>query len=144
MNNIFYAEDEPDDVFFLQRAFKEAGVQNALSVVTDGVAAVEYLSAKGKYADGIVYRQPCLVILDLNLPGKTGIQILQWIRKEYLNRRLPVLMLTSSVKESDIQRAYDEGANGFLVKPSNPVGLVLLSKAIKDYWLLHNRQPQAA
>jgi CheY-like chemotaxis protein len=142
MNNVLYVEDEPDDVFFLQRAFSDAGITNALSVVTDGMAAIDYLSGAGIYSDRVNHPQPCLAILDLNLPGRSGIEILKWIRNSQACRRLPVIMLTSSFKESDIHRAYDEGANSFLVKPSNPVALLLMAKAIKDYWLLHNRQPQ--
>ncbi len=139
INPILYAEDEEDDVFFVQRAFKDAGILNPLVVVPDGSLAVDYLSGTGPYLNRAEHRLPCLVLLDLNLPNQSGLEILKWIRKNPAICGLPVVMLTSSAQEADIHRAYIQGANGFLVKPGTPAELLTMIKAIKDYWLIHNR-----
>jgi CheY-like chemotaxis protein len=139
MNAILYAEDEEDDVFFIQTAFKQAAIENPLIIVPDGNRAVEYLAGTGSYADRSRHPLPCLGLLDLNMPGKSGLEVLQWIRSQPAICSLPVLMLTSSTQEADVHRAYIQGANGFLVKPSNPAALLTMVKAIKDYWLVQNR-----
>jgi CheY-like chemotaxis protein len=139
MNPIFYAEDEEDDVFFLRKAFEKAGVPNPLAVVPDGLAAIEYLSGNGEYSDRAGHPLPCLALLDLNLPNKSGLEILEWIRAQPSFSPLPVLILTSSTQEADVHRAYRLGANGFLVKPGKPDELLAMVKAIRDFWLIHNR-----
>jgi CheY-like chemotaxis protein len=136
---VLYAEDEEDDVFFVKKAFKDAGISNPLVVVPDGRLAVDYLSGVGLYADRKQHPLPCLVLLDLNLPETSGLEILKWIRIQPSICALPTLLLTSSSQEADIHRAYRQGANGFLVKPGNPAELLTMIKAIKDYWLLQNR-----
>jgi CheY-like chemotaxis protein len=121
---VLYAEDEEDDVFFLQRAFCEAGIANPLVVVSDGDAAMEYLSGTGRYENRAEYPFPCLVLLDLNLPARSGLDVLKWIRGQPAMCGLPVLVLTSSTQEADIQQAYLYGANAYLVKPGKPAELL--------------------
>ena len=132
---ILYAEDEQDDVFFMRRAFQAAGVANELVTVPDGQLAIEYLSVLGT-ADPLL--MPCLVLLDLNLPSKSGLEVLKWIRSRLMFCTLPVLVMSSSDQDSDIQRAYAAGVNGYLVKPGNPQKLQSMVKALKDYWLTYN------
>lgn len=138
LSPILYAEDEENDVYFLQRAFADASITNPLVIVRSGDAAVDYLSGEGDYADRVRYPLPCLALLDLNLPGKSGLEVLKWIRAQPSLCTLPVLMLTSSTQESDIHRAYVQGANGFLIKPGKPAELLAMVKALGEFWLVHN------
>jgi CheY-like chemotaxis protein len=136
---ILYAEDEESDAFFVQRAFKQADISQRIVVVPSGTAAMDYLSGAGEYADRSRYPLPCLVLLDLNMPGVSGLEVLKWIRATPTLSTLIVIVLTSSNQESDIHRAYAQGANGYLVKPGDAGEIVPMARAIKDYWLTQNR-----
>ncbi len=136
---ILYAEDEENDTFFLIRAFTQAGIANPLVNVTDGQAAIDYCLGRGRYANRVEHPLPCLMLLDLNMPKKSGIEVLKCIREEPSVRTLPVIVLTSSLQDSDIHRAYLNGANAYLAKPSQPEGLIAMAKAIQDFWLTRNR-----
>lgn len=138
---ILYAEDDENDVFFMQRAFKQAGIVNPLRTVPDGKHAIEYLEGTGPYANRLENPMPCLILLDLSMPGRSGLDVLKWVRSQPYTSELPVIVLTSSNQESDIHRAYLLGANGYLIKPGRPDELLLMVKGISDYWLAHNRTP---
>jgi CheY-like chemotaxis protein len=138
---ILYAEDDPNDVFFMQRAFKQAGIVNPLHIVTNGTLAIDYLAGAGPYANREIYPLPCLVLLDLNMPGKSGLDVLKWIRTQPSVSTLPIVVITSSNQDSDIHRAYLLGANGYLIKPGKPDELLVMVKGIRDYWLAQNRSP---
>jgi DNA-binding response OmpR family regulator len=84
------------------------------------------------------------LLLDLNLPKKSGLEVLKWIRNEPLVSTLPVIVLTSSLQDADIHRAYVQGANAYLVKPAKPDELVAMAKTIKDFWLSQNRTVEKA
>jgi CheY-like chemotaxis protein len=139
MKPIFYAEDNDDDVLFIQKAFKETGVNNPLVVVADGFEAMAYLAGNGNYADRARHPLPCLALLDINLPGKSGLEVLKCLRVQPATCSVPALMLTSSSHEADIHRAYLQGANGFLQKPGSPNEFVRMVEAIRDYWLRQNK-----
>jgi CheY-like chemotaxis protein len=136
---ILYVDDDDNDAFFLQRAFEQAGINHRLVVVEDGKAAIEYLAGNGAYTDRAKHPLPCLVLLDLNMPGVSGIEVLKWIRTTPSTCALPVIVLTSSNQDSDVHRAYVQGANGYLVKPSKIEEMIPMARALKDYWLLQNR-----
>jgi CheY-like chemotaxis protein len=129
---ILYAEDDENDAFLIERAFRKAEIPNRLVVVPDGSAAIDYLAGQGKYAARVGHPLPGLVLLDLNLPGKSGLEVLKWIRTHPPVCLLVVVVLTSSNQESDMHRAYLQGANGYLVKLSNPDEMLTMAKAIKD------------
>ena len=136
---ILYAEDEENDAFFLQRAFVQAAVGNPLVVVRNGQEAIDYCTGSGRFSNRDEHPLPCLVLLDLNMPRISGIEVLNWIRSQPSISNLPVIVLTSSLQEVDIHRAYSKGANAYLGKPSKPDELVAMVKSIKDFWLAHNR-----
>ena len=136
---ILYAEDDENDAFFLRRAFKTAEMPCALTVVTDGQEAIDYCRARGAYADRAAHPLPCLILLDLNMPIKSGIEVLEWIRREPSLAAIPVIILSSSLQASDIHLAYSRGARAYLVKPSVPDELVGIARAIKDF--LVNAKP---
>jgi CheY-like chemotaxis protein len=141
--SILYVEDEETDVMLLQHAFAKAGIRNPLQTVKDGKLAKDYLAGDGPFADRKLHPLPGLVLLDLNLPYWSGFEVLVWIREQPHLRRLPVIIFTSSSRPDDVARAYDAGANAYLVKPNALSDLTALTLALRDFWLLHNRLPGA-
>jgi DNA-binding response OmpR family regulator len=107
----------------------------------DGDAALNYLAGRPPYDDRTRYPIPSLVLLDLKLPRRSGLEILQWMREQEDLKSIPVIILTSSQQSLDIDRAYELGANSYLVKPVGFDGLLEMVKAIGMYWVLLNRTP---
>lgn len=135
---ILIVEDNPDDVFFMQRACKTAKIENPIQVAVDGQEAIEYLEGAGKFADRDKYPLPCLVLLDLKLPRKTGHQVLAWMRERSELITVIVVALTTSREPRDITEAYRLGVNAYLVKPSSPTLLAEMMAAIRDFWIREN------
>lgn len=136
---ILLVEDNEDDIFFMKRALKSAGVENPLQVATDGQQAIEYLQGEGKFSDRTEFPLPILVLLDLKLPYKNGHEVLRWIREQIEFEALVVIVLTTSRETSDIEKAYRIGANSYLVKPPGAPELVAIVNAFKQFWLTHNQ-----
>jgi CheY-like chemotaxis protein len=141
MKTILQIEDDPNDVFLLRHALTKAGVQNPVQVAIDGRQAIDYLKGVGKFADREKFPFPSLVLLDLKLPQVMGLAVLKWIRQQPWPA-LIVVMLTASAEKEDVKMAYDLGANGFLVKPSESSKLVDIVRSVRDFWLTHNTLPQ--
>ena len=135
MNHILHAEDDENDVMMMQRAFRRAAIESTYSTVRDGDEAMAYLVGMGKYENRRAYPEPTLVLLDLNLPKVSGFEILKRIRTNPSLARTPVVILSSSVLDDDVQRASLLGANGYLAKTGNPNRLVEMVKAMHNYWL---------
>ena len=114
---ILLAEDDQNDVFFMQRAFSQARLLNPLKVVRDGEETIHYLQGEGVYADRVQYPFPVLLLLDLRMPRRNGFEVLEWLRQQPGLKRLTVVVLTSSKEGPDINRSYDLGANSYLIKP---------------------------
>lgn len=132
---ILLVEDEENDVFFFKRAAKLAGISNPLRVAQDGREAIDYLNGTGAYADRTQYPLPSLVLLDLKLPHVMGLEVLKWIRERPEFKAIIVIVFTSSKLASDIDTAYQLGANLYVVKPSDPAQLQEMLVTIKLYWL---------
>jgi len=133
-------DDSSEDAALMQAAFKEAKARCALKAVASGNEAMLYLQGKTPYSSRKQHPFPRLVLLDIQMPGKDGFAVLQWIRQRPEEwHRLPVLMLTTSHDYREIKRAYDLGANSFLVKPTGFEELVKLVDDTLSYWLSHNR-----
>jgi CheY-like chemotaxis protein len=126
-------EDEENDVFFLERAARKAGVKNPIQVVSSGDEAVDYLTGHGKFSDRIAHPLPSMVFLDLHLPGKSGLEVLTWLRKQPQLDAVIVILLTSSKEEEEIATAYELGANSYLVKPPTVDSLMVLINALDQY-----------
>ena len=135
---ILAVEDEDDDVALIKRAFRKVGIVNPVTFISDGESAIEYLAGAGAYADRAAYPLPALVLLDLKLPRKSGLDVLAWMHEQPIVRRIPVVVLTSSRQSRDLERAYDLGANSYLVKPVAFDDLLKMIEALKLYWITFN------
>ncbi len=140
---ILLVEDDKNDAFFLQYAFEAAGIPNPLVFIDDGQKAIDYLAGAGPYGDRTKFPFPCLVLLDLKLPGKEGLDILRWAQSQPAMRNLLIIVLTSSSDISDVDKAYRLGARSYLVKPLTVERRLAMAEALKDYWLELNEFPTA-
>jgi len=131
--DILLAEDNADDVFFFRDAFKKAGGTGVLHTVSDGLEAVAYLSAEGDYNNRVSYPFPDVLLLDLNMPQMNGFEVLDWVRQNPKCGRLIVHVLTSSCRETDIQRAYDLRAISYVVKPIQVEQLVAFVSTLHEW-----------
>ncbi|MCI0744537.1 MAG: response regulator [Verrucomicrobia subdivision 3 bacterium] len=138
---ILLVEDDENDVFFFQRAAEKANIRNRIELARDGREAINYLSGAHPFADRAKYPLPCLIVLDLNLPQKHGLQVLQWIRSNPELQTTLVVVLTSSTSEEDIHDAYRIGANSYITKLAAPEKMTDLLQVLKQYWLVTNQPP---
>jgi len=137
--NILLVEDNPDDAELTRIAFAQAGLDYRLEVVRDGAQALDYLFARGAYANRRDAELPAVVLLDLNLPKLGGREVLQAIRTHETTRTLPVVVLTTSNERFDIDACYALGANRYIRKPVDFEQFVLAVKQIGLYWLVLNK-----
>jgi len=129
---ILLIEDNPGDVRLTQEALREGKVINNLNVVSDGVAAIEFLRQKGRYANAT---RPDVILLDLNLPRKDGREVLAEIKEDPELKRIPVVVITSSSAEEDVLRSYNLHANCYISKPVDLEQFVAVVKSIEDFWM---------
>ncbi len=138
---ILVVEDNAADVALIHRAFERVRLVNPLQVVTHGDAAVDYLAGKGMYADRGRFPLPILILLDLKLPRRSGIEVLQWLRAQSGLQHIPVAILTQSQQDQDVNAAYDIGVHSYLVKPVHIDGLLQLLKSTRLHWALLDTPP---
>jgi CheY-like chemotaxis protein len=138
---ILMVEDRPADVLLIRRAFGKANIKNPLQVIGNGEDAIAYLAGTGAFTDRDASPLPCLILLDLKLPRKSGLEVLSWLRAQPELKRLPVIVLTSSKETSDVNRAYELGANSYLVKPVMFDTLLGMITTLGLYWLTMNESP---
>ena len=136
---ILLVEDNPDDVELTRLAFEESKITNKLVVVGDGAAALDYLFAKGRYAERDPNQLPSIVLLDLNLPKVDGREVLQAIRANEATRTLPVVVLTTSAEPFDVEASYALGVNSYIQKPVDFEQFVWAVKQVGLYWLVLNQ-----
>jgi two-component system, chemotaxis family, response regulator Rcp1 len=129
--DILLVEDSPADVLITREAFEEFRIVNTLHVVEDGVEALAFLNREGKYASA---PQPDLILLDLNLPRKSGREVLTEIKENPRLRSIPVVILTTSPSEQDVLQAYEHHANCYIVKPVGFDNFVEAMKSIRQFW----------
>lgn len=136
---VLLVEDAHADILLVRRAFTKIGTDLGLHVVTDGESAIDYLAGRDGYVDRDEHPLPTLLLLDLKLPGRSGFEVLQWLRSEPGLKRLPVTVLSSSKQTVDVDRAFELGANSYLVKPVDFQSLVELLTAVDRYWAANER-----
>ena len=129
---ILLVEDNPGDVRLAQEALKDAGHPNRLSVARDGVEAMAFLRREGPYGDA---PRPDLILLDLNLPRKNGREVLAEIKQDHRLRKIPVVVLTTSRAQDDVQAAYGLHVNSYIVKPADLDEFQRVIRSIEDFWL---------
>lgn len=138
---ILLVEDNPDDVDLTIRAFKKNNIKNEVIVAHDGTEALDYLSGSGKFAGRDTAIMPILILLDIQLPKMNGHEVLRKIRENEKTKLIPVVILTSSKEENDLQSSYKNGCNSYVQKP---VDFAEFNQAIQNlgiYWLLLNEPP---
>lgn len=137
---ILLAEDDESDVFLLRRAFKEAGMSHhKLTVTIDGQEAMDFMWHRGHSEED---RLPALALLDLKMPRRTGLDVLEWMRAQPALRCLPAVIFSSSARREDVERAYSLGANAFIVKPASTAQRVEIARFLNE-WLRFNQPPLA-
>ncbi|PGF15327.1 two-component system response regulator [Natrinema sp. CBA1119] len=135
---ILLVEDNPGDVRLTKEAFKQGRIENDLHVVSDGIEALAFLSQEGEYADA---PRPDLILLDLNLPGKGGAEVLEELKEDPVLRSIPVIVLTSSRAEEDVVKSYELHANAYLTKPVDPDEFIQTVRAFEKFWFSVVRLP---
>lgn len=129
------ADDDADDRMLTKDALAESRVLNDLRFVEDGEELMDYLKRQGKYAGDADAPKPGLILLDLNMPKKDGREALREIKADPELRRIPIVVMTTSIAEEDVFKSYDIGASSFITKPITFDRLVELMKALGNYWV---------
>ncbi len=131
---ILVVEDSDDDFYALTRAFRKSGLRNAVHRCSNGDQAVDYLFRRGAFSDPETSPRPGVVLLDLNLPGLDGRDVLKAVKADPDLRKIPVIVLTTSRAEQDIEGCYAQGANTYIQKPVDLKGFFQAIARLKDYW----------
>jgi len=139
--NILLVDDNKTDVALTLNAFKEARLKNIIQVARNGEEALNYVFGRDKYADRINYPLPDIILLDLKMPGISGLDVLKILKNTEKYKRIPVIIFTSSNEESDRAMGYDHGANSYLVKPVLFTEFLEVVKSVCNYWLTMNIKP---
>lgn len=134
---VLLVEDNPGDALLTREAFEDARIAVELEHVADADAAIDRLEQLAGGANGL----PDLVLLDLNLPGRSGLEVLRHVRADNRTRHVPVIMLTSSRAPEDVMAAYREQANSFITKPVDGEEFLRAVRTLEDYWLTVVRLP---
>jgi two-component system response regulator len=138
---ILLVEDNPDDLKLTLRAFKRNNILNTIVVAHDGIEALDFLFARGAHAERAGRPLPTLVILDLKLPRLDGKGVLKAMRADERTRLIPVVILTSSKEEEDLNDGYALGANSYVRKPVDFAEFMEAVKVLGVYWLMMNQPP---
>jgi CheY-like chemotaxis protein len=131
---ILLVEDSPEDFEVTRRAFRKSGLKNPVVLCTDGDQALDFLHRRGRYADPAMSPRPGIILLDLNLPGTDGRQVLEEIKRDEGLKQIPVIVLTTSNDERDVAACYRAGANSYVHKPVNLEGFMKAISRLNDYW----------
>ena len=131
---ILLVEDSDEDYAITKRSFAKAGLVNPLYRVADGEQALDFLFRRGDYSDPASAPRPGVVLLDLNLPGTDGREVLKVVKQDEFLRKIPIIVLTTSSADDDIQLCYDSGANSYIVKPVELENFIEAVSRLRDYW----------
>jgi len=138
---ILLVEDNPDDVELAKHALKEHNLANVVHVSRDGAEALEYIFGSASGPDSGLKHRPRLILLDLKLPKVDGLEVLRQLKADARSKKIPVVVLTSSNQEPDLEHAYALGANSYIVKPVDFEQFVDAVQQLGFYWLLLNQAP---
>jgi CheY-like chemotaxis protein len=138
---ILVAEDDANDQFFIERELNKLALPLQIRFVSDGEQAIAYLSALGKFADECKFPKPDIMFVDLKMPKLNGFELLEWLRKHQLSQRILTVVVSSSMLQQDIDKAYDLGANAYLVKPATVQDYARVFRVTGEFFLEHAQQP---
>jgi len=140
---VLLVEDDVSDFRLIQRAFAKIKPSIPMFRLTHGDEAVAYLAGDAPYENRSLHPIPCVLLLDIKLPRRSGFEVLEWIRmQDSALKRIPIIMLTSSSHQVDVNKAYELGVNSYLVKPTNNSELEQLVSAFRTYWMELNEGPK--
>jgi CheY-like chemotaxis protein len=131
---ILMVDDLEEDIFFVRRALDKCGLKVFFHGVKDGQEAISFLQGEGKFVDRQQFPFPSLILTDLKMPGMDGYAFLEWLQTHPACKAIPTIVLSSSSLKQDVQRAYDLGANAFMVKPGASEEMVKLMARAHDFW----------
>ena len=134
-STIMIVDDAADDLFFIERAFREVGVKDPIHPITGGREAIAYMMGEGKYADRTRYAYPTFITIDLKMPGTDGFAVLEHLKKNPEWSVIPTVVLSSSRDLDDIKKAYMLGASSYHVKPGSFDALRELVEVLHKYWM---------
>ena len=140
--DILLVEDNPQDAELAIRALRKGSLASGLHHVEDGAEALDFIFCRGLYQDREMSRQPKVILLDLKLPKIDGLGVLRALKNDERTRAIPVVIVTSSRQDPDVQTAYALGANSYVVKPVNSDDFAATMNQLGLYWLLLNQRPQ--
>jgi len=138
---ILFAEDSIDDATLTIRALKKAGLTNTIVHVKDGAEALDFMYCRGNFAERNIDHIPKLLLLDLKMPKVSGMEVLEQIKSDERFKDIPVVVLSSSKEDPDIQKCYALGANSYIVKPVESDNFFQTIKEIGFYWMILNQPP---
>jgi CheY-like chemotaxis protein len=139
--NLLLVEDDPDDIFLIREALAATGFDGKVMMSIDGQEALEYIMGAGPFSDRSFFPVPGLILLDLNLPKRNGFEVLQFLKRHKTLKRVPVVVLTTSSLQSDVDAAYELGANGYLQKPGNFPAFIEGLKRVWTCWKSDFKRP---
>jgi two-component system response regulator len=138
---VLLVEDKRSDAEMTIRAIRKNNIANNIVHLKDGKAALDFLFGTGEYAGRDISKKPRLVLLDLKMPKVDGVEVLRKLKENELTKAIPVIMLTSSNENPDIEKCYALGVNSYIVKPVAFDDFVKVVSQLGMYWMLHNQVP---
>src|SRR5688500_19047204 len=133
--DILHVDDDANDQLLVRVACKEIEISVNVEPISNGAQAIAYLDRADPYTDHERFPSPLVMLLDLTMPIKSGFEVLEWVREQPRFKYFVIIIFSASKIEVDMQRAYDLGANGYVVKPNTLAGLVEALAAIKSFWI---------
>jgi len=138
---ILVAEDDPNDQFFIERELRKLAFPVKVRFVNDGEQAIAYLLALDKSVNDSRFPKPDVMFVDLKMPKLNGFELLEWLRKNRLSERILTVIVSSSILQEDIDKAYDLGANAYLIKPATVQDYAKVFRTTGEFFLEHAQQP---
>lgn len=140
---ILLVDDGENDICLVRLAFKSAEITNPIQEAHNGDEAIAYLLGEPPFDDRARFPLPAVILLDLNMPRRNGFEVLEWLRAQPGLKRLTVIVLSASLRQEDVDRAFDLGVNSFLVKPTSFEGLTSIARCLRD-WIACTQFPRLA
>jgi CheY-like chemotaxis protein len=134
-STILIVDDDPNDLLFIEKAFRAIGVEDPIHTINGGAEAIAYMRGEGKYGDRTAYAYPTFITTDLKMPGTDGLAVLEHLKNNPEWAVIPTVVLTSSQDLDDIKKAYMLGASSYHLKPGSPDKLRQLLKVLHEYWM---------